>query len=523
MLLKLNSELFRDIWMHTELQTISAKAEGQAAATPAENTGEAPHVYTKFSRPHEVVLVFCLMFAQLITQAGVAQGLLPLTYIGDSFGVTSVSTLSWSVAGYSLTVGTFILCAGRLGDIFGHKKMFLFGFLWIVVWTLLTGLSSYSNFIFFCICRGFQGVGAAFLLPNAMAIIGRSYPPGTKQTMVFSLFGACAPSGFGLGAVFSSLLAQKASWEWTFYLGAVVSAAVGVLSFFVVPSDEGSEQRAESFDYWGAVLGISGLILVNVAWNQGPNVGWTAPYTYVLLILGALLLAAFLFAELKVAHPLISLSLFNKKTGLALTCIACGWGTFGIWIFYLFQMLLVLREDTPLLTTAQFSPAIISGFIASGVTGFLLSRRVPVGVVMIFAMSAFLASSLLLATMPVNQTYWAQTFVSFVIAPFGMDMSFPAATIMFSTAVPRKYQGMAASLVSTVVNYSISIALGMAGTVVAYTSPGQSEPELTTAVHYAAYLAVGLSGLGVFCSVVATFVEISERTRGNNMETPVRA
>ena len=504
--------------MSTELQTISTKVEGQV--TPAESIEEAPHVYTEYPRGREILLVFCLMFAQLITQAGVAQGLLPLSLIGQTFGITDVTTLSWSVAGYSLTVGTFILCAGRLGDLFGHKKMYLLGFVWLVLWSVLAGLSHYSNFIFYCFCRGCQGLGAAILLPNAMAIIGRSYPPGTKQTMVFALFGACAPSGFVFGALFSSLLAQEVSWEWTFYLCAIVTAAVGVLSFFALPSDEAPEHNAESFDYWGAALGVSGLVLVNVAWNQGANVGWTVPYTYVLLIVGALLLAAFLYAELKVAHPLIPLSLFDKKAGLALACIACGWGTFGIWIFYLFEMLLVLRHAPPLLVTAQVTPVVISGLIASGMTGFLLSRRVPVAVVMLFAMSAFLASALLLATMPVDQTYWAQAFVSFVIGPFGMDMSFPAATIMFSTVVPRKYQGMAASLVATVVNYSISIALGMAGTVVTYTSPGQSEAELATAVHYAAFLAVGLSGLGVFCAIAAGFVEISERRgKGKNVET----
>lgn len=456
------------------------------------------------------------MYAQIITQAGVAQGLLPLTYIGTTFGISEVTILSWSAAAYSLSVGTFILCAGRLGDIFGHKKVYLLGFAWFVLWSMLTGISHYTDFIFYAICRGFQGIGPAFLLPNAMAIIGRSYPPGTRQTMIFALFGACAPSGFGFGALFSALLAQEASWEWTFYICAIVSAAVGLLCVFVIPTDEGPNHRTGSFDYWGAALGVSGLILFNVAWNQGPNVGWTTPYTYILLIVGALLLVAFFFAESKVAHPLIPTCVFTRQTALALACIACGWGAFGIWVFYLFQMLLILRQVTPLLAFAQFSPAMISGLVAAVMTGFLLSRGVSVAIIMVFAMGAFLAASLLLATMPVDQTYWAQTFVSFVVAPFGMDMSFPAATIMFSTSVPREHQGMAASLVTTVVNYSISLALGMAGTVVAYTSPGQSEAAFTTAVHNAAFLGVGLSGLGVFCASVAFIMEILERISRKN-------
>jgi len=492
------------------------------AAAGANKDHAAPHVYPKFSPIREGILVFTLMFAQIITQAAVAQGLMPLNNIGETFGVSEITTLSWSIAAYSLTVGTFILCAGRLGDLYGHKKMYIFGFAWLVLWSLLSGFSHYTDFIFFAICRGFQGIGPAFLLPNALAIIGRSYPPGVKQTMLFSLFGACAPSGFVFGAVFTSIMSQYVSWEWTYYLGAIVCALVGVICIFVIPSDEGPELRTGSFDGWGAVLGVSGLILVNVAWNQGPNVGWTTPYTYILLIIGALLLGGFFFAETKASHPLIPASVFNVKTSLALACIACGWGAFGIWIFFLLQMQLTLRELSPLLVTAQASPVVISGLVASGVTGFLLTKRVPVAIVMLFAMSAFLAAGLLLATMPVDQIYWAQTFVSFVVAPFGMDMSFPAATIMFSASVPREHQGMVASLVTTVVNYSISLALGFAGTVVLYTSPGQSEADLTAAIHNAAFMGVGLSGLGVILASIACSIELVEylrkKTKGSSPE-----
>ena len=84
---------------------------------------------------------------------------------------------------------------------------------------------------------------------------------------------------------------------------------------------------------------------------------------------------------------------------------------------------------------------------------------------MVVAMLAFLVGTVLIATAPVSQTYWAQTFLCLIIIPFGMDISFPAATVVISDAVPPDQQGLAASLVNTVVNYSISLALGMAGTV----------------------------------------------------------
>jgi len=117
--------------------------------------------------------------------------------------------------------------------------------------------------------------------------------------------------------------------------------------------------------------------------------------------------------------------------------------------------------------TAQFSPAIVGGLLAAAMTGFLMTHA-PVSFVMLVSMLAFLVGTIIGGTAQVSQSYWAQTFLSVCIMPFGMDMSFPAATIILSNHMPREHQGLAASLVNTMVNYSISISLGIAGTVEAY-------------------------------------------------------
>lgn len=506
--------------MSTKLDTLSSKTDDGPTPSESSESSLQEIVYPSMSPLREVLYIFILIFAQLITQAAVAQGLLPLNNVGATFGINSVQTLVWGVAGYSLSVGTFILAAGRLGDIYGHKLLYILGFVWFIIWTFLAGISHFSNFIFYATARGLQGIGPAILLPNAMALIGRSYPPGIKQTMLFALFGATAPGGFVLGACFTSLAVQRLTWEWTYYICALISALVCILALIVVPQDEARSERAndESFDYVGALLGICGLVLFNVAWNQAPTVGWSTPYTYILLIIGFVLLCAFVFAETKVKHPLVPFKIFNRKIVLALACIACGWGTFGIWVFYFFVMLKDLRQQTALMVTAQLTPAAVCGFLASGLTGFLLSKRVPVSVVMFGAMSAFMTVAMLLATMPVSQTYWSQAFVCAIIGPFGMDMSFPAATIMFSTSVPRHHQGMAASVVTTVVNYSISIALGFAGTMIAYTTPGATVDQVTSSVHHSAYMGVGLSGLGMCFAALSIILEIYERKYGRKAE-----
>jgi len=462
--------------------------------------------YPQFSRPREALLVLVLLYSQLITQAGITQGVFTINSIGETFGIRDIS-LSWTVSAYALTIGTFILCAGRLGDLFGHKRMYLVGCAWLVFGSLLAGISHYGDFIFFAVCRGLQGLGPAFLLPNGMAILEKSFAPGVRQAVILALYGASASTGAIMGALFSSLLAQLASWEWAYYLCAIVSALVGLLCFFVIPMDE-MPDRKMSFDYWGTPLQVTGLVLFMVAWNQAPNVGWHTPYVYVFVIIAVLLLAAFFWVETKVSCPLVPISLLDRRVTLTLACIACGWGSFGIWVVYITQLLLNLRHQTLLLATAQITPLVVSGLIASVLTGFLLTRRIPVALMLTIALTAFLACSILLATMPVEQDYWAQTFVSFVLIPFGIDMSIPAAIFMVNTSIPHKHQGMAAALVTTVVNCSISVALGIAGTVVTATSPGQTLEALTTAMHNAALVGVGLSGLGVVGALVTTGFEL---------------
>ena len=462
-----------------------------------------------FSLPHEILFIAIICSAQLLTQAGFGQAIAPLHITGDSFGTTNPGQLSWFAAAYSLTVGTFILIAGRLGDVLGHKHLFVIGYLWFGLWSLIAGLSVYSHSqIFFDVCRAFQGIGPALLLPNALAILGRTYPPGKRKDMIFSLFGATAPNGFIVGAVFISLLAERAWWPWGYWLMAITCAVVGSLAYFVIPSAAQEPSVDKSFDYLGSIFGVAGLILINVAWNQAPIVGWSTPYVYILLILGLLLLVAFFVVEKKVSTPLVPFQAFSGKTGFVLGCIALGWSSFGIWVFYFWQFSEVLRGFSPLLVTAQIVPAGISGLCAAVTTGILLSQLHP-SYIMSFAMLAFCVGNILLATMPVSQTYWLQTFFSVIVTPWGMDMSFPAATIILSNFMPREHQGLAASLVNTLVNYSISIGLGIGGTVEVHVNRGNE--DLLRGYRGAWYAGIGLSGMGLMLALYFVFSEQMQR------------
>ncbi|SCU85374.1 LAMI_0C11034g1_1 [Lachancea mirantina] len=464
------------------------------------------HVQEPKSKFHEIVFIGVVCSAQLMTQAGLAQSIAPLHIIGQSFGATNPGQLSWFAAGYSLTVGTFILIAGRLGDIYGHKRFFVLGFLWYATWSVLAGFSAYSNQIFFDCCRAFQGIGPAFILPNAIAILGRTYEPGRKKNMVFSLLGATAPGGFVLGATFSSLLGQLLWWPWSYWIMGIACLSLATAGVIVIPHTP-SPQRTQSNTFksaWervdapGAITGVIGLILFNFAWNQGPVVGWQTPYTYALLIVGSIFLCAFFYLESRAPFPLLPVAVLTKDTCFMLGCVAAGWSSFGIWIYYVWQFMTVLREQTPLLSSAQFVPVALSGLCAAITTGFLLSH-LPPSAVMLAAMTAFTVGGICIATAPVQQTYWAQTFVSLIVMPWGMDMSFPAATIILSNTMPKEHQGLAASLVNTVVNYSISIGLGFAGTIESQINDGGA--NVLKGYRGSWYMAIGLSGLGIAVAV----------------------
>lgn len=116
-------------------------------------------------------------------------------------------------------------------------------------------------------------------------------------------------------------------------------------------------------------------------------------------------------------------------------------------------------RGAPLIASAEFIPVSPVGIAACFIAGILIARMRP-GWIMIMLMTVFTLGNILTAIAPVDQTYWALTFVTLLVIPWGMDLSFPAATLMLSDSVERKHQGIAASLMTTVVNYSISLSLG---------------------------------------------------------------
>lgn len=216
--------------------TINSSTEVDAKVTENENQGDVYRSVPNFqqiSLLHESIFIFFICMSQLLTQAANAQTMVNSVVLGKAFNVAdNAGQISWFSAAISLTVGTFILVSGRLGDLYGYKKLYIIGYLWFGVFSLLCGFTGFTtSHVFLSTMRGLQGIGPAIMMPNSQALVGNFYPNGRRKNMCFALFGAVAPSGFIIGALFSGLFTDVVWWPWTFWLCGIVSIALAILAF----------------------------------------------------------------------------------------------------------------------------------------------------------------------------------------------------------------------------------------------------------------------------------------------------
>lgn len=474
-------------------------------ALPAYEPSETPAAASAASISftiREIVFVVTVCMAQFLSLAGLAQTYAPLTVLSNAFHVSNPGVMAWPTAAYSMALGSCILPAGRLGDLFGHRKIFLVGWAWFSFASLVCGFSTLGGSPMLIACRAFQGIGPALLIPNGLALFGRTFPVGMKRNIAISIFGGSGPCGVMTGAVMSSLLCEMAWWPWSFWAMGIACFCMAILVYVTVPKDSirvyERVGRWKKFDLCGAITGVGSLVLINFALNQAPIDGWTTIYVGALLAVGVVLLCCFVYIELRVAdHPLVPLKGLKIDAALALSCIAAGWGSHGIWSYYLFLLLEQLRGHTALQACSMFWPVVPIGVSAALSVGFLL-KRINAAYLMSISMLCFLLSCLFLAIAPGQQDYFPNTLLSIIIAPFGMNWSFPTGVILLSNAVPREHQGIAASLVSTLVNYSISTGLGFAGSIDRYVS---EKHGVLAGYRGAWYFGIGLSGLGFVISL----------------------
>ncbi|KIW44164.1 uncharacterized protein PV06_05194 [Exophiala oligosperma] len=463
----------------------------------------------RMSRSQEILFNIMVAFLQLIPQSTLTTVFPVSRDIAISFRIANPSVLPWLVAAYASTFGTFILIGGRLGDIFGHKTMVLIGYSWLATWSVIAGLSHYVGYELFFVARAFQGLGSSLMVPNGLALLGRTYPPGSKQKVIsFTIFGLCAPIGAYMGMIFGALFTKFVSWHWSFYTLAIVCVALALAAQLVLISPpptpkqmKPNRDKLRDMDWLGAITGVGGLICVQVALVSAPASGWSTQYIFMLLIIGVLLIAFFLITELRIAEqPLVPFKMLKADVGFVIGAVACGWASFGIWTWYLWKFFLSIKHDSPLDAAVHVLPIVPVALAASILTAWMMRNCMP-SWTLFWALVAFMFGPLLLAIDANLQgtTYWSWTFCSLLIMPLGMDMSMPAATFIMSNFFPPHQQGLAGSLISTTINYSISLGLGLASTVEVHVNNHGRDP--VAGVRGGWFMGVGLGGLGVIICV----------------------
>lgn len=485
----------------------SQKPPGLPAGPPAPPGG---WLHTRMSKQQEILFNIMIAFLQIIPQSTLTTVFPISRYIAQTFEIQNNLILPWVVAAYALSFGTFILIGGRLGDIFGHKSLVVIGYCFMSFWSVVAGLSHYAGYPVFFVARGFQGIAASLMVPNGLALLGRTYPPGSKQKIFsFTLFGLFAPVGAYLGMLFGALFTEYSTWWWGFYTLAIITILLAVTAQVVLISPprtpkqmRPTKDKLRDMDWLGAITGVGGLICVQVALVSAPAAGWSTQYIYMLLIIGLILVVFFIIVEIKVAEqPLIPFKMPKADVGFVLGAVACGWGSFGIWTWFLWKYLLGIKNDSPLDAALHVVPIVPVALIASVLTAWMMRKCRPAWT-LFWALVAFTLGPLLLAISPsIDRTsYWTFTFVSLLVMPFGMDMSFPAATLIMSNFFPPHMQGVAGSLISTAVNYSISLGLGLASTV--EVNINKHDGTRLGGIRGGWFMGVGLGALGTLICMV---------------------
>src|SRR5215210_6895458 len=251
------------------------------------------------------LLVLCLgdlMIVLDVTIVGVA-----LPSIRTDLGFTE-SSLAWVVNAYLIVFGGFLLLGGRLGDLFGHRRLFLIGISLFTVASLACGLSTTQGMLVGA--RAIQVLGGAIVSAVALSLMMMLFTEPAERAKAMGIFGFVASGGGSIGVLLGGILTDVLDWHWIFLVNVPIGVAVVVLSFRLIPSAR-AEAAARRLDVAGAVTVTASLMLAVYAIVNGNTHGWTSAWTLERLGLAAALFALFLAIEARISSPLMPLGLFR--------------------------------------------------------------------------------------------------------------------------------------------------------------------------------------------------------------------
>jgi len=441
----------------------------------------------------------------------VANMVLPV--IGQTFNKT-ISSVEWVVTIYLLVLSGLLLSFGRLGDMRGHKIIYLSGFGIFIVGSLLSGIA--SNIGLLIAFRGLQAFGAAMLAANSPAILTKSFPP-QQRGQALGLQATMTYLGLTVGPSLGGWLASLYGWRVVFYINVPVGLAFFWLGSHFIPSDNVHKQ-AEKFDLPGAITFMLGLGALLLCLNKGEDWGWTSLLTLLLLSAAVILLSVFYYIEKHSENPMLDLNLF-KKLPFSLSTASAVFIYIGVYssIFLMPYYLIQGRGFTPaqagLILTAQ--PLVMA--VVAPISG-TLSDRIGTRWPAVFGM-AILSAGLFLLSRLDAQSEIRTIMLALAVIGLGTGTFISPNNSALMGSAPKSRQGIAAGILATARNFGMVLGVGIAGaifiTTITHGSSGLIAPGGITqddAIFRALQLSFLTASLITFLGVITSLVRPTDNS-----------
>ena len=411
---------------------------------------------TSDSRNRWIALVLlCMGSLMIVLDTTIVNVALPSIRGSLHFSQTS---LAWVVNAYMLTFGGFLLLGGRLGDHFGHRRLFIGGIMLFTLASLACGVSTTQGML--VAARAVQGFGGAIVSAVSLSLIVSLFVEPADRVKAMGVFGFVAAGGGTLGVLLGGVLTDLLTWHWIFLVNVPIGIVVCLLSTRVLPVSRASEAGGR-LDAAGAVVVTAGLMLAVYAIVNGNQVGWLSGRTVGLLAGSAALLVAFLVVESRVRSPLMPLGLFRRRNLATANAVGVLWAAaMFAWFFLTALYLQLVLGYTPLQVGLAFLPAnLIMAALSLGLSAKLV-MRFGIKPPLVGGLSLAAVGLALLARAPVHGHYLVNLLPSMILLGFGAGTAFNPLLMAAMGDVEQSEAGLASGIVNT--SFMMGGALGLA-------------------------------------------------------------
>jgi EmrB/QacA subfamily drug resistance transporter len=439
--------------------------------------------------------VLCLASLMIVLDVTIVNVALPSIKADLGFSDTS---LAWVLNAYTVTYGGLLLLGGRLGDLFGHRRLFLIGISLFTVSSLACGLSTTQGML--VVSRGVQGIGGAVASAVSLSLMLNLFTEPGERAKAMGVFGFVASGGGSIGVVLGGVLTDVINWHWIFLVNVPIGAAVVLLSLRLLPEAH-VPMANRRLDVGGAVTVTAALMIAVYAIVNGNQNGWGSFETLGLLGLALVVFAVFLVIEVVVDSPLMPLGLFKLRNLAVADVVGVLWAASMFSIFFLSALYLqFVLHYSPLKVGLGFLPSnLIMGALSIGVSAKLVMRfgfRLPLAV----GLGLAAAGILWFARVPVDGSYVADVLPSMILIGLGAGVAFNPVLLAAMSDVEPQNSGLASGIVNT--SFMMGGALGLAAiaSVAAsrtthLLSTGHDQASALTGGYHAAFLVAGLLAL----------------------------